>query len=115
NIDKTAPTLSGAPTSAPNADGWYNGNVTIHWTAADQAGLSGLDPATVPADSTIAGEGSGLTASASVSDKAGNTTTASSSPSVNIDRTAPNTTASAPPAWNNSDVTVNLAGNDALS
>src|SRR5207244_2240119 len=30
NVDKTAPTLSGAPTTPPNADGWYNGNVSIH-------------------------------------------------------------------------------------
>jgi len=113
SIDKVAPTLSGAPTTSPNAAGWYNGNVAVHWTAADV--LSGPDPVTVPANSTITGEGSGLTASASVADKAGNTTTATSSPAVNIDRTAPNTTASAPPAWNNNDVTVNLTANDALS
>src|SRR5207253_6699189 len=34
-LDRTPPTLSGAPTSSPNGDGWYNGPVTIHWTAAD--------------------------------------------------------------------------------
>src|SRR5207249_1390098 len=42
NVDETAPTLSGAPTTGPNADGWYNGNVTVNWTASD--GLSGIDP-----------------------------------------------------------------------
>ena len=86
-IDKTPPTLSGAPTTSPNGAGWYNSNVTIVWTASDA--LSGIDPATVPADSTISDEGTGLTASASVSDKAGNTTDATSSPAVSIDKTKP--------------------------
>src|SRR5262249_30831676 len=49
SIDKVAPTLSGAPTTSPNAANWYNGNVTIHWTGSDS--LSGIDPATAPADS----------------------------------------------------------------
>src|SRR5262249_1361433 len=35
NVDKTAPTLTGAPTSTPNADGWYGNDVTIHWTCGD--------------------------------------------------------------------------------
>src|SRR5207253_925499 len=93
NVDKTAPTLSGAPTTPPNADGWYNGNVTIHWTAAD--GLSGIAPASVPADSVITGEDTGLTAGASVSDRAGNSTNANS--------------------WNNTDVVVLFTCGDDLS
>ena len=112
NIDKVAPTLSGAPTSGPNAAGWYNGNVTIQWTAAD--GLSGLASG-MPANSTISGEGTGLTTNASVSDMAGNTVNAASSPAVKIDKTAPNTTATAPANWNNSNVNVSLTGFDALS
>jgi hypothetical protein len=86
--DTTAPSLTGTPTTEPNAAGWYSGDVLVRWTATDEEGGSGIDPATVPADSSITGEGEGLTASASVSDRAGNTTTASS-PAVNIDRTAP--------------------------
>jgi hypothetical protein len=113
SIDKTTPTLSGAPTSSPNGDGWYNGDVTIDWTAADAG--SGIDPSTSPADSTISGEGIGLTASASVSDKAGNSTSATSSPAVKIDRTAPVTSASAPAGWNNQSVTVSLSATDNLS
>jgi hypothetical protein len=50
NVDLTAPTISGA-TAAPNASGWYNGEVTVHWTAADAT--SGV--ASAPADSTVAG------------------------------------------------------------
>ncbi|MDP9383208.1 MAG: PxKF domain-containing protein [Chloroflexota bacterium] len=85
NVDKTAPTLSGTATTEPNGNGWYNGDVTVEWTAGDD--LSGLAGDT-PANSTIEGEGKGLTVSASVSDKAGNSTTADS-PAVKIDRTAP--------------------------
>jgi hypothetical protein len=112
NIDKVAPTLSGAPTTSPNGAGWYNGNVTIHWTASD--GLSGL-AGSAPADATISSEGTGLTASASVSDQAGNTTNATSSPAVKIDKTPPNTTATAPTDWNNTSVTVSLTASDSLS
>lgn len=85
--DTTPPTLSGEPTTDPNANGWYAGPVTIAWTAADDD--SGIDPATMPGDSVIAGDGEGLTASASVSDLAGNSTTATSAPAVSIDSVAP--------------------------
>jgi hypothetical protein len=111
NIDKTAPSLTGAVADGMLGDnGWYRGNVTIHWTATDA--LSGVTNA--PADSTIAGEGQNLKATASVSDKAGNQRVADS-PAVKIDKTAPNTDASAVDAWNNVDVTVKLTANDALS
>src|SRR5207245_2862979 len=40
-IDKTAPTISGAATTSPNAAGWYDGgSVTVHFTCADA--LSGI-------------------------------------------------------------------------
>ena len=109
NIDKVAPTLSGKPTTGPNAAGWFNGDVAVAWTATDA--LSGT---TNPADSTIGGEGAALTASATATDRAGNTTTAQST-AVNIDRTAPSTVVTAPPAWNKSDVTLTLVANDGLS
>ena len=110
NIDKVAPTLSGTPTASPGASGWYRNDVTIAWTATDA--LSG---ATAPADSTITGEGSGLTATASTIDRAGNSSGVVQSAAVRIDRTAPHTVATAPPAWNASDVTVSLVADDALS
>ena len=110
-IDKVAPTLTGAPTTPPNAAGWYKGDVAIAWSCSDA--LSGIDGA-CPANNTISSEGTGLTATASVSDKAGNTTNATSS-AVKIDKTAPNTTATAPANWNNTDVTVRLNASDALS
>jgi hypothetical protein len=111
NIDTTAPTLTGAPTTAA-VNGWYSGDVTIRWTASDA--LSGL-AGTAPADSTITGEGAGLTASATVSDTAGNSTT-STSPSISIDRTAPVThVTGASNAWTNGAVTLGLSPSDGLS
>jgi len=110
NIDKTKPTLSGAPTTGANVDGWYSGNVTIAWTANDDR--SGV--VATPASSTISGEGNGLFATETVNDKAGNTTSAESA-KVNIDRTAPNTSATAPTGWTSTAQTVILVPNDALS
>lgn len=111
NIDKVAPTLSGAPTTSANGAGWYRSDVTVAWSASDA--LSGT---TAPANSTIGGEGTGLTATASVTDRAGNTSgSVQSTPAVKIDRTAPNTTVTAPPAWNKNDVTLTLVPNDGLS
>ncbi len=85
--DTTAPLLSGAPQGTANNDGWYNGDVTVKWTASDPE--SGIP--TPPADTKITAEGKGLTSSTSVTNGAGLTTTATSSPAVNIDRTAPTT------------------------
>jgi hypothetical protein len=112
NIDKTAPTLSGAPATSPNGNGWYKGDVTIAWSASDP--LSGLASA-VPSNSTITGEGTGLKASASITDKAGNTTNADSA-AVNIDKTAPTTSISGTSNnWTNGNVTVLLSPSDNLS
>jgi hypothetical protein len=118
NIDLTAPELAGAATDAPNAAGWYRDDVTVHWTATDA--LSGIDPATVPDDSVIGGEGEDLGAGpVTVADKAGNTTSASSA-RVKIDRTAPVITGgplTAPNAygWYDKAVLVGFECSDTLS
>ncbi len=112
SIDRTAPQLSGSPTTSANANGWYRGDVIIDWTCSDA--LSGIAGA-CPADGLITGDGSGLTASSSVADRAGNVVSATSSPSVRIDGTAPVTTAAAPTGWSNGGVTVTLSATDALS
>jgi hypothetical protein len=110
--DTTAPLLSGAPTTQPNTNGWYKGDVTVRWTASDPE--SGIP--TAPADTTISGEGTGLTSTTTVKNGAGLSTTASSSPAVKIDRTAPTTAISGTSNnWANGDVTVKLAGTDSLS
>ncbi|MDP9444376.1 MAG: PxKF domain-containing protein [Actinomycetota bacterium] len=112
NVDTTPPTLSGTATTRPNGNGWYRDDVTIRWTAADPE--SGIP--TPPADTVIAGEGSGLTSSTSVRNGAGLETTATSSPAVSIDRRAPMTALTgASDSWVNGAVRVSLAATDNLS
>ena len=83
NIDRTAPVLTGSPTS-----GWHNSDVTVHWTAID--GLSGVDEPTLPADSVITGEGRNLSSGAvTVKDNAGNESAPAAATGVTIDRTGP--------------------------
>jgi fibronectin type 3 domain-containing protein len=115
NVDKTAPSLDGAATTAPNGNGWYAGDVTVDWTCSDR--LSGLADG-CPAASTITGEGGDLSASASIGDKAGNSTTRTVA-GIKIDRTAPSTSADVPApldsGWYAGAVEVTLSGVDSLS
>ena len=78
-IDETPPTLNGTATAPPNADGWYTSDVTIAWNCADVlSGVSG----SCPTNSSITGEGFGLSAGASIADLAGNSTLASMTSSI---------------------------------
>ncbi len=116
NVDKDPPTISGSPAGSPNGAGWFDAPVTIVWACADQGG-SGFSPDEC-ADSAISAEGTGLTATRSVSDLAGNVSNpATSSPAVDVDLTAPLTTAtpSSGATWSSSAVSVTLTANDALS
>jgi hypothetical protein len=115
SIDKTDPTISGAPTTPANGKGWYKDDVTVDWTCADA--LSGI--VTCPTDSEIKTEGANQSVSASVKDKADNSASASVS-GINLDKTAPTVTpAMSSPAnangWHKADVTVKFNGSDALS
>jgi len=84
-VDLTAPSISGAATTSPNANGWFKDDVVVHWTCSDA--LSGIK--TCPTDSTITSEGASETASGTATDKAGNSKTATAGP-YKIDRAAPN-------------------------
>lgn len=84
--DATAPTISAAATTAPNANGWYNSDVTVQFTCADN--LSGVT--SCPGDETLSGEGAAVNSTAqTTSDLAGNTSAASNVVTVQIDKTAP--------------------------
>ncbi|MBW3597896.1 MAG: cadherin-like domain-containing protein [Planctomycetes bacterium] len=114
NIDKTAPTISGAPDRTANAHGWYNADVTVSFTPGDA--LSGVDSATGP---VTLGEGAGQSVTGTVTDKAGNSASASVG-GINIDKTAPSITAQRDTAanahgWNNTDVASSYSAADALS
>jgi glucose/arabinose dehydrogenase len=113
-IDKTRPTLSAAPDRAPNARGWYNADVQVIPTAADA--LSGVEA--TPAVQTL-GEGAEQSASFTVQDLAGNSTSTRVS-GINIDKTAPTIGATRAPlansyGWNNTDVTARYTAGDNLS
>lgn len=85
--DTDPPVVTGAPTTQPNADGWFTGAVTIDWTATDEgSGLAGQ-----PANTVVTGEGADLTAqSATVCDLAATPNcTQGVLTGLKIDRTAP--------------------------
>jgi hypothetical protein len=86
-LDKTAPTISGAATTNPNAAGWYNGPVTVHFTCADQGAVqSGI--ATCPADVVLSTDGANQSVPGTATDKADNTASTTVS-GINIDSTKP--------------------------
>ncbi|MEU7525085.1 PxKF domain-containing protein [Saccharothrix sp. NPDC042600] len=105
-IDTTPPTITGSHT----ATGWTNQPVTVTFTCADP--LSGVDTCAAPV--VLDGEGADQSATGTATDKAGNTATTTHG-GIDIDRTAPVTTATAPGTWTNTDVTVGLTAHDALS
>ena len=88
SIDKTQPTISAAATLSPNGNGWYNDDVTVHFTCADS--LSGIVAGDCPGDETLSGQGTDVSTTAqTVSDKAGNVSDFSNVVTVNIDKTDP--------------------------
>ena len=93
NIDKTLPLLSGeitTPVSGTDANlvKWYSTDVNVKWNPSDAH--SGVATATVPADSTVTGEGSNLGAGpVTVKDAAGNTSLPASISGIHIDRNGP--------------------------
>lgn len=116
NIDKTKPTITAAPTTSPNANGWFNTTVTVHFTCTDTGG-SGLAPSACPADQVVSAEGTTFVGSQTITDLAGNKSHPSNILFVSIDKTAPTASASRAPAanadgWNNTDVTVSFSGDD---
>jgi hypothetical protein len=113
--DATPPTVTGASTTSPNANGWYNTNVVIHFEATDS--LSGID--SVTPDTTLSAEATGQSATGTATDKAGNSASTTVS-GINIDKTPPTITGSRSPdananGWNNVEVTVSFTVDDALS
>lgn len=98
NIDKTLPVLSGeitTPVSGTDASlvDWYRTDVNVKWNASDVP--SGVNTATIPADSTVTGEGRNRGAGpVTVNDLAGNTSLAASISGIHIDRNGPTITPS---------------------
>ena len=92
--DATKPTLSfGAASPAANGNGWNNTDVAFSYSADDAT--SGVASANAASPVVVGGEGSGLTATVTVTDNAGNSE-AFTTPAVDIDRTAPTVNITSP-------------------
>ncbi len=83
NIDKTPPTITATVSPSPNANGWYNTDVTVKFNCSD----SGSGIASCPADIPVTTEGAGQTIVETAFDKAGNS--AKAEVKLNIDKTPP--------------------------
>jgi hypothetical protein len=112
-IDKTPPSISGAPDRAANEHGWYNADVTVSFTAVDTlSGVSGVSgPVTL-------GEGANQEVTGTATDLAGNTASYTVS-GISIDKTAPGVVLSAPADGDeyllNAIVAADWSAHDALS
>ena len=114
--DATPPLVTGTAASAPNSDGWYDDNVTVHWTAIDPEPSSG-QPANPP-DTVASTEGKDqLFTSAPACD--GNANCATGTIKLSIDKTPPAVTPTLNSAnvygWNSTDVVVGFTCSDLLS
>lgn len=113
-IDNDPPVITAAANPPADGFGWNNTNVVVSFTCSDAT--SGV--ASCPAPVTVSTEGANQVISGTATDQAGNT--ASTSVTINLDKTPPTIAASpAPPAntfgWNNTSVTVTFNCADALS
>ena len=90
-IDKTPPNIDGAPITSPNANGWYNTDVIVHFTSSDA--ISGVG--SVTPDTTLSAEGVNLFAIGTATDMAGNSNSAAVS-GINVDKTPPQVTINTP-------------------
>jgi probable HAF family extracellular repeat protein len=115
--DATAPVVAASPRDPPNANGWFNGPVTIQFSATDSgSGVEGCVP-----DVVVTGEGVDLASPAGTcTDRAGNVGAAVRAAGLRIDLGAPVLSASRVPiaaatGWVNEPVTVSFSASDALS
>jgi hypothetical protein len=115
NIDRTPPTIDGSATTEPAANGWYDHDVVVHFTATDSnSGISDVTP-----DITLSSDGASQSATGTATDNAGHSASYAVG-GINIDKTAPVTSYS--PAgllgnngWYRSSVSVTLSASDATS
>lgn len=105
-IDNVPPTISAAVDRATDRNGWYTAPVTLTFTCS-------LDAVACPTPIIISTDGAGQTVSATASDLAGNSATATVT-GISIDQQKPTITASITPAanpagWHKTDVVVTFA------
>jgi hypothetical protein len=113
----TPPVITGGPTTKANANGWYNTNVMVNFTASDS--LSGVY--SITPNVTLSAEVANQNVTCNATDKAGNMNSLKVT-GINIDKTPPTVTYSISPAspngtggWYNNSPTVSLSASDNLS
>jgi VCBS repeat protein len=113
--DATPPTISAAATTQPHAAGWYSGDVTVHFACNDS--VSGVPAGACPLNQPLSTEGTAVSSTAqTVTDAAGNISSASNVVTVKIDKTAPSVACAAPDGlWHATDVSLGCTAVDALS
>lgn len=80
--DTTKPTISGIPTTSPNASDWYNSTVTVHFSATDSgSGVRSLTP-----DTALTSDGVNQSATGTATDNSGNSVSYTVG-GINIDKT----------------------------
>lgn len=108
NIDQAKPNISVALFPAPGAGGIYTNPVTAHFSCTDVG--SGVD--SCPVDQTFSAEGSNLTVSGTVTDKAGNSGSVTSEPfTILLGKPTISVALSPPPnanGWRNGPVTAHF-------
>jgi hypothetical protein len=104
-IDKTAPVINALRNPPANANGWNNTDVTVSFDGSDA--LSGI--ASISGPTMVTTEGSNQVVTGTATDLAGNT--ASTSVSLNIDKTAPELLCQFDVAGKD----IQIIGNDGLS
>jgi len=114
--DKTNPTVTAAPSRAPDLNGWYNHTLTVSFNGADA--MSGLESC-VPPVSYSGPDSASASVSGTCTDHAGNS--GARSFGFSYDDTAPQVTSATPSrspdhgAWYNHTFSITFAGTDATS
>jgi hypothetical protein len=91
SVQQASLSVSASAAPAANAAGWNNSDVTVSFTCA-----GGVPPLQCPASQTVSVEGANQAISGTVTDAAAQT--ASTSISINLDKTPPSVTAAVSPA-----------------
>jgi streptogramin lyase len=111
--DTTPPVVSPNPDRQPNANNWYDADVTVTWSSTDPSPSSGVP--TVPSATLATQEGTHTYTSDPSCDPAGNCATGSIT--LSIDKTNPSITYQLSPVpnlmgWNNTQVAVSFTCTD---
>ncbi|WP_282941040.1 X2-like carbohydrate binding domain-containing protein [Paenibacillus sp. RC67] len=110
-VDTKPPVITGEVTTKPSNNGWYNTDVTVHFTATDSgSGIASLTP-----DTVVSTNGKNQTVTGTAVDKAGNTATAAVY-GIHIDTVKPTVDIRVVPSYTTSQtMTVTYSVYDSLS